>query len=84
MGEGLFTPSHKDTSAGRLLCTAIIQSEVETLVRVVSILHQLLLHIPTVEVVQEGRDQNNRNTKRTKVSKHDPVDKPKSEKQRSG
>jgi hypothetical protein len=52
MSEGLLTPSHKDTSTGRLLGAAVVsQSKVQALVRVVGILQHLLLHVSTVKVV---------------------------------
>jgi hypothetical protein len=52
MSEGVLTPSHKDTSTGRLLGAAVVsQSKVQALVRVVGILQHLLLHVSTVKVV---------------------------------
>jgi hypothetical protein len=68
MVEALLTPSHKETSAGRLLSAGTVEAKVQALVRIIRILKHLPLHVLTVEVVQEECDQNDRNPTHNMVS----------------
>jgi hypothetical protein len=80
MVEALLTPSHKETSTGRLLSAGPVEPKVQALVRIIDILKHLPLHVLTVEVVQEDCDQNNRNPTHKWSAYRDPVDHPKSKK----